>query len=329
MPARPPRAVRDAEAASRPTRLVPHIPLVPDSVLGLDQLELERLGSAASTRRSYGSSSVDQLDDDRSCLGFVMAHPLRCPPDVPSASVLCLRLHRRPGAAKPGSKGPSPDLAGRSRFRPISPELPMAADGTLDIQRAAADALAARLPDGAPTTRAGRLRLLVVVDRGRPGAPPRPRPLPVGAHLGQHGPLPRAARRRRACDRIAASPELVARIDALAATVATASRRPDGRPHGPGRSRAALGCAFLCAEFAVHALAAGLLGRARRARGRHAQGGVRPRPALRRRRAALPARLLPPAPRPVAAGSASTGTTIDPDHSPAVRVTVDGGRRCW
>ena len=111
---------------------------------------------------------------------------------------------------------------------------------------------------------------------------------------------PLAARRRRRVERNAA---LRARIDALAAAVAAdIARPPRARPGVDGP------VAFFCAEFGVPRLDADLLGRPRRPRGRHPQGGERPGAADDRHRPLLPARLLPAAARPVAADSRSTGS---------------------
>ena len=68
-------------------------------------------------------------------------------------------------------------------------------------------------------------------------------------------------------------------------------------------------------------LAAGLLGRPRRARRRHAEGGLGPGAAVRRRRPALPARLLPPAHGPLglAAGVLDRGRPEDAAGRPGHR----------
>ena len=96
-----------------------------------------------------------------------------------------------------------------------------------------------------------------------------------------------------ALERAAADAALLERAAAVEAAVARRPRPPAGRRAGDARpSRRLLLCGVRRAP-----LPARLLGRPRRARRRHPQGGVGPRGAARRGRPALPPGLLPPAHR--------------------------------
>ena len=100
------------------------------------------------------------------------------------------------------------------------------------------------------------------------------------------------------------NPELLERIEALAGRSTRLLARAAGQPAGDRRPRR-----LLVRRVRLPRLDADLLGRPRRARGRHPQGGERPGAADDRRRALLPPRLLPSAARHLAAGSRSTGSS--------------------
>ena len=169
---------------------------------------------------------------------------------------------------------------------------------------------------GSPTTSlelaAGRGRIFAELDPLRwelCGRQPGP------AAAGGRAPRRSPARRRRRGPARAGSRRSRRR--------SSAELRPRRRPTRPVDARAP--AAYFCAEFAVHALAADLLRRPRRAGRRHPQGGLRPRAAARRRRPDVPPGLLPPAHRRAGAGSRSTGSTPIPTASPAALVTGDDG----
>ena len=167
---------------------------------------------------------------------------------------------------------------------------------------------------------AGRLQLPLVVDARRRRRLPRRRPRALGAVRREPGP---------AADRGAAR-----RAGARGGRRGPASSAPGARGEHPRRPRAAprghraghrrAPGRLLLRRVRHPRLAADLLRRARRAGRRHPQGGLRPRAAAGRRRAAVPPRLLPPAHRRARAGSTSTGS--DRPRAPAVAlVTGDDG----
>ncbi len=94
-------------------------------------------------------------------------------------------------------------------------------------------------------------------------------------------------------ERAASDPAVLEGIAAVEAAVRADLDAPRGR--GPGQPRAP--DRVLLRRVRRAPLAARLLGRPRRARGRHPQGGVRPRAPARRDRAHVPPGLLPPAHR--------------------------------
>ena len=178
--------------------------------------------------------------------------------------------------------------------------------GERDLSRAAA-ALASRVPE-----RLGVLARLAYNYRwswapGGAGAVPRDRPRALGAR--RHNPvrLLQEASTERAAARRGRRRAARARRGASSA----ASPRT-WRARRAGVRRRSAPVAFFCAEYGVHALAADLLRRPRRAGRRHPQGGLRPRAAAGRRGPDVPPGLLPPAHRRDAAGSTSTGSTPIP-----------------
>ena len=212
----------------------------------------------------------------------------------------------RPGM-RPGS-GRNTGVAGLSSFTP----------GAADLETRAA-LLADRLSDGLkPLARVAYNYALELASRRR-------------RRLSRHQPAPLGAvRARTRCrflndlwpatqERAERNPELLERIRTLAEALEAdlgAARRVCGRDRRAGR--------VLLRRVRLPRLAADLLGRSRRARGRHPQGGERPGAADGRHRPALPPRLLPPAARP-RGRQHEYWVAIDPKILPMARVTNDDG----
>ena len=239
-----------------------------------------------------------------------------------------LRIHRRPRGrsclvpqddpetSRPPS--PRPGAPRPANHRRVTP-------GEADLERAAA-ALAWRLPEPAGSARPHRLQLPLGVDAGRLGALPLHRPAPLAPRRRQ----PRAAAPGgvdRGADR--APP----RTPSCSGARPRSSRRctPTSRASPAARSDPDAPRRLLLRGVRRPPVAADLLGRPRRARGRHPQGGVRPRAAVRRRRPDVPPRLLPPAHRRdrLAAGvlgARPTPSACPPPSSPATTASRSRSR---
>jgi starch phosphorylase len=198
----------------------------------------------------------------------------------------------------------------------------MVADGTLDIQRAA-EVLAARLPDELrPLARVAYDYAWSWTEDGRAllhDLDPYRWEITSGNMVRFLEQLTPAA-----CERIAGSPELVGRIEALATEVADRGADPRADPaSGPPDGLRGPRVAFMCAEFAVHAslpvysgglgvLAGDMLKEASDRRLPYVGVGLLYRRGYFRQRLDL------------RGWQREYWDLMDPEHSPAVRVTRDG-----
>ncbi len=145
----------------------------------------------------------------------------------------------------------------------------------------------------ARAARRDRLQLPLVVDARRPRAVRLHRPRALG---GLRRPTRSACCRRSTptgSPRSPADAAFTGRLEALRETLETALA--EDTLEGDGHARRARG--VLLRRVRRPRVAARLLGRPRRARRRHPQGGLRPGAAARGRRPDVPPRLLPPAHR--------------------------------
>ena len=162
--------------------------------------------------------------------------------------------------------------------------------GAADIAQRAAD-LAEHLPDGLKPLALGRVQLPLELAPGRRGRLPRDQPAPLGARRGQSRqvPLRPLAVDPRECraGHCVEGERAATRCTGLV----RARQAAEARPVAPGDRR------LHVRRVRRPRVASHLLGRARGARRRHAQGGERPGASHGRSRAPLPPRLPPAAAR--------------------------------